>query len=148
MPIGDFVVSPTDSQLLLATTSQGLARSTNGGRTFSPVPGAPAIVALVWADSGQLYAATQDGRMHASQDDGRSWSPRGRLEGAPAALTVAADVVYAAYRIGHLHLSGQRSHLRPLTPGLTRRAQTTGATAQRPCGSLFVLTTNRWTGVG
>ncbi len=39
----DFAVSPTDADTVLATTEQGLARSTDGGRTWEGVA-APRLV--------------------------------------------------------------------------------------------------------
>jgi len=41
LPMADFTVGPDDPDLILATTEQGLARSTDGGRTFAVVDDAP-----------------------------------------------------------------------------------------------------------
>ncbi|MDX3229249.1 hypothetical protein [Streptomyces sp. ME19-01-6] len=73
-----------------ATTPDGLAHSTNGGSTFRPVPGAPAVAAVEQPAPGKLVALTADGKV-LSGTDGTSWTERGRLpQGAqPAVLTAA-----------------------------------------------------------
>ena len=89
IPLGTFAVDPSSPSRLLATTEQGLALSRDGGRTFSPIDGAPPLVVLAWRDS-LLVGATADGRVHVSSDTGASWGARGSAGGAPEA--VALDV--------------------------------------------------------
>jgi hypothetical protein len=84
----DFAVSPEDPELVIAATERGPVRSTDGGRTWSPMAGAPAVAVLSWDD--ELVAVSQDGGVHASGDQGRTWSARGRVGGDPEAMTVAA----------------------------------------------------------
>ena len=92
----DFAVSPTDPEVLLATTRQGLARSEDGGRTFSAVPGAPVLAVLAWNQADELYGVDPSGVVHASADGGRSWQARGSLGSAPEALAAHGRDVYAA----------------------------------------------------
>jgi len=94
--MADLAVSPQDPQTLLATTQQGLARSTDGGRSFLLVPGAPLLLLVTWTDTGALVGITPEGTVHVSGDGGTTWSQRGSAGGAPEALTASGDQVYAA----------------------------------------------------
>lgn len=91
----DLAVDPTDPKLLLAGDGRRVLTSRDGGRTFAPRPGTPAVVALEWTDR-HLIAADIRGDVWVSGDRGGSWTQRGRLAGAPHALTAAGDTVYAA----------------------------------------------------
>jgi photosystem II stability/assembly factor-like uncharacterized protein len=87
LALADFAVSPTDPNLLLATTQQGLARSTDGGRTFTPVPDSPVLLHIDWPATATLVATSPDGAVYLSPDGGRTWSRNGTVPGAPVALT-------------------------------------------------------------
>ena len=86
VPLADLAVSPSRAETILATTERGLARSTDGGRTFSPVANAPALIALAWPTGRVLYGAGADGSVYASTTGGDTWQPRGRLDGQPEAI--------------------------------------------------------------
>ena len=88
VPLADFAVSPDDPDVLVATTREGPARSTDGGRTFSVVDGAPLLLLVDWADDGTLVGVAPDGAVHTSADGG-TWSAQGRVGGAPQALETA-----------------------------------------------------------
>lgn len=100
LPMRDFAVSPTLPDVVLAITEQGLARSTDGGRTFAVVQGAPALAVLAWPQAGSLYGVAGDGTVHRSADGGASWSARGNAGREPEAMTVDArrgrEVMYVA----------------------------------------------------
>jgi hypothetical protein len=100
LPLRDFAVSPTDADTILATTEQGVARSTDGGSTFELLSGAPTLLVLAWAAPDSLYGIAPDGSVHHSADGGATWSSRGTVGGEPEALTVdtsgGSDVLYAA----------------------------------------------------
>ena len=100
LPMRDFAVSPTDPGTVLATTEHGLARSTDGGRTFQPIGAPPGLIVLAWTEKGSLYGATFDGTLHRSADGGTTWSRRGNAGGEPEALAVDArngsETVYVA----------------------------------------------------
>ena len=106
LPMRDFAVSPADPEVVLATTEQGLARSTDGGRAFARVEGAPVLVVLGWAQDASLFGVAPDGTVHTSADGGASWVARGSVEMAPEALTVDArdgrEVLYIAGERGIL----------------------------------------------
>lgn len=77
--------SPT-SNIVLATTEEGLQRSTDAGLTWNPVSDAPPL--LFTAVAGASAAGvTPDGRIFVSPDAGTSWDERGKIEETPAALT-------------------------------------------------------------
>ncbi|MGH8305669.1 MAG: F510_1955 family glycosylhydrolase [Steroidobacteraceae bacterium] len=94
--MADLAVSPKDPEMLLATTQQGLARSTDGGRSFGLVAGAPLLQLLTWTETGDLVAITPEGTVQVSSDSGTTWSPRGSAGGAPEALTASGNQIYAA----------------------------------------------------
>jgi hypothetical protein len=88
LPMADFAVDPTDPDTILATTQQGVVRSTDGGRAWTQVAGAPTLVVLAWAGQGQLYGVTPDGTVQRSPDGGVTWGKRGSVGGQPEAITV------------------------------------------------------------
>lgn len=97
--LGAFVVSPDDADRVLAVTERGLAESGDGGRTFTAVPAAPALVVLSWS-SAALVGVAADGTTYASVDGGTTWQRRGTAGGTPEAVVVAEDaggsVLYVA----------------------------------------------------
>lgn len=97
LPMADFAVSADDPDVLLATTEQGLARSEDGGETYTAVPGAPLLQLVSWAEDGTIIGAAPDGTVHASTDGGQSWQQRGTLDAVPHALTATSSSdVFAA----------------------------------------------------
>ncbi len=95
LSLADFVVSPDDPQVLLATTAKGLVRSTDGGRTFAGTT-SPRLVVLAWDRTAALVGLDEGGTLHASADGGMTWTTRGALGGPPEALTADGDALYAA----------------------------------------------------
>jgi hypothetical protein len=96
-PIADFAVSPEDADVLVATTEQGLTRSTDGGATFELVESAPVMVFVGWADDGTLAGVSPDGVVYTAQDPADEWTGQARLGGQPEALTIASGTqIYAA----------------------------------------------------
>jgi len=87
----DLAVSPTDAYEILATTRQGLLRSTDGAATFGALSGAPALVLVSWPERGPLLGADLEGRLYTSTDNGQTWQPRHALNAKPQALLAAGD---------------------------------------------------------
>jgi len=81
---------------MLATTEQGLARSTDGGQTFRLFDDAPLLQLVTWPDDGRLVGVAPDGTVHAGDDGGATWDQRGSVGGAPEALTTDGEVVHVA----------------------------------------------------
>ncbi len=101
LPMADFAVHPIHPGELLATTEQGLARSTDGGGTITPVPGAPLLRLVDWPAEDDLVAVAPDGTVHHSTDGGATWTSRGAVPGAPQALTTHGTTgVYVATEAG------------------------------------------------
>jgi hypothetical protein len=110
--LADFAIDPADETVVVATTDTGIARSTDGGRTFARLTGAPPSTQFVsWPATGALFGATTDGAIHVSADNGRTWQARGKLDGKPQALTATdASTVYAATATGiHISRDGGRT---------------------------------------
>ncbi|MGW4822724.1 F510_1955 family glycosylhydrolase [Streptomyces sp. NPDC004227] len=83
----DIAVSPKDSDLVLATTENGVARSTDGGRTFSAGSG-QVLAYLSWPTAETLYGVDLAGGLHQSADGGATWQKTGTVPGGqPQALT-------------------------------------------------------------
>jgi photosystem II stability/assembly factor-like uncharacterized protein len=101
LALADFAVSSDNPDQLIATTQQGPARSTDGGRTFSPISGAPLLVLLDWPATDRLVGVAPDGTVHISADGGSGWTLSGRVPGQPEAITThGASDVYVATDAG------------------------------------------------
>lgn len=84
-------VSPADGNTVLATTQQGVQKSTDGGRTFAPIAGAPLSLLLSWPQGSTVWALTPDGALYLSRDGAATWARQGQVSGDPAALTAVGD---------------------------------------------------------
>ncbi|RPF22234.1 F510_1955 family glycosylhydrolase [Myceligenerans xiligouense] len=94
--MADFAVDPRTPDVVVATTQDGLARSTDGGRTFEALPSAPLLVLVSWADDGTLVGVTPEGAIHTAGDPAGDWAERGRLDAPPEALTaISSSEIYA-----------------------------------------------------
>ncbi|MDA2894356.1 exo-alpha-sialidase [Mycolicibacterium sp. BiH015] len=87
----DLAVSPVNVDEILATSREGLLRSTDGAMTFSPVGGAPALVFVSWPERGALIGADLEGTLYTSIDGGQTWERRHGLNERPQALLAAGD---------------------------------------------------------
>lgn len=93
--IGAFAVSPTDDGTVLAVGRDGLQRSTDGGRSWQPVPEAPAVGLLTWDHTG-VWAVAPDGAVWSSSDGGGQWQRRGAAPGEPHSFAVQDGTLFAA----------------------------------------------------
>jgi photosystem II stability/assembly factor-like uncharacterized protein len=82
---------------VLATTAQGLLRSTDAGTTWAAVDGAPLLHVAAWADAGTAVGVGQAGAVWTSTDAAGTWQQTADLGAAPHA--VAATPTDGAVRI-------------------------------------------------
>jgi hypothetical protein len=97
----DIAVSPNDPDIVLATTQNGIAKSTNGGKSFSRRAG-PVMAYLSWTKPDALYGIDPTGALHRSTDGGATWKKTATVPGGqPQALTaVDANRVLIATQDG------------------------------------------------
>lgn len=93
--LAGFAVSPTDPELVVATTGRVLLRSTDGGRHWQQLQG-PALLVVDWADQAGLWGIAADGQVWHSPDAARTWRRPGRVGGQPEALLADQGRLYAA----------------------------------------------------
>jgi hypothetical protein len=93
--LAGFAVSPTDPELVVATTGRVLLRSTDGGRHWQQLQG-PALLVLDWADQAGLWGVAADGQVWHSRDAAKTWQRPGRVGGQPEALLADQGRLYAA----------------------------------------------------
>lgn len=97
VPMADFAVSPADADAIVATTEQGLAFSTDGGRNLEPIEGAPLLHLVSWAGDGTLVGVDPEGAVYLRADDATDFIRAGALPGDPEALYAEdASTLYAA----------------------------------------------------
>ena len=108
LPLADIAVSPDDADEILATTEQGVQRSTDGARSFSPVEGSPPLVFIDWVSANRLVGVAPDGVVRVSDDGGASWTEGGTVSGEPQAILAhgASDVYVATGQAIHRSTDG------------------------------------------
>lgn len=72
---------------LLVSSENGLTRSTDAGRTWTPVTTPMPLQLLAFADNTRVAAAGPDRRVATSSDAGISWQSRGSVGGRPHAFS-------------------------------------------------------------
>jgi len=78
---------------VMATTEKGLRRSTDGGRSFTAVAGAPLLLLVAHAGATRFVGATPRGELWVSDDGGTTWAQRAGEPGVPQALAARGDDV-------------------------------------------------------
>ena len=97
LPMADFAVSPDAADTLVATTEQGPALSTDGGRNFEMLDGAPLLLLVSWADDGTLVGVDPDGVIYLRAASATAFVRAGQLPAGPEALHAEDDsTLYAA----------------------------------------------------
>jgi hypothetical protein len=89
--MADFAVHPNNPDELLATTEQGLVRSTDGGRTFTAVSSPAPLLLVDWPATELLVAVDTGGVVYRSVDGGVNWIRQGAVRGQPEALATHGE---------------------------------------------------------
>lgn len=89
-------VDPADGDHVVATTPDGLSSSTDGGRSWQRVDGAPQVVLVAWDAGRGIWGVGPSGAVvHATSVEG-PWDEVAALPGSPQALLASGDTLYAA----------------------------------------------------
>ncbi|MCX8454833.1 F510_1955 family glycosylhydrolase [Paenarthrobacter ureafaciens] len=80
-----------DTDTVLATTPQGIQRSTTSGATWKPVNPGPVIQFAAFADALEAVGVAPDGTTYYSTDAGASWTKKGTVDTEVLALTAHRD---------------------------------------------------------
>jgi hypothetical protein len=103
-PLIDLAVDPGDPLHIVATTTNGLYASRDGGLQWTRLADTSGL--LAWPTRERLYVAAAVSRLFASDDGGRSLRPVGDLRGEPAALHAqSASELYVALHDGTIKRS-------------------------------------------
>lgn len=87
----DFAVDPEDPSQVVATTAEGVARSTDGGATFGSGKG-PGMEYLSWGSPAALFGVDFTGALSISSDGGATWKKTATVPGGqPQALTAVDE---------------------------------------------------------
>jgi len=76
-----------ETDTVLATTREGLQRSTDGGKTWQQVTTAPIIQFAAFASGTEVLGVEPNGTVHHSDDAGNTWTRAGRINGQVQAIT-------------------------------------------------------------
>jgi len=74
---------------VLATTQQGVQRSTDGGATWTLGQGAPVVQFAAFANAKEAIGVEPGGTVHYSADGGATWTAKGQLSGEVQAIAAA-----------------------------------------------------------
>ncbi|MDF9279487.1 exo-alpha-sialidase [Arthrobacter sp. EH-1B-1] len=80
----------TSSDVVLATTADGLYRSTDAGSTWSLVADSPLLLLTALAGD-KAVGVTPEGDIHTSADAGVTWAKKGSIGAAPTAIDTHTD---------------------------------------------------------
>ena len=69
-----------DADAVLATTTEGIQRSTDGGTTWELVKSGPVIQFAAFADPLEAVGIAPDGSTYYSADAGASWTKKGKID--------------------------------------------------------------------
>ncbi|MET3923454.1 F510_1955 family glycosylhydrolase [Arthrobacter sp. UYEF20] len=71
--------NPT-SDNVLATTPQGIRRSTDGGQTWTGADSGPVVQFAAFASPAEAVGVEPDGTVHYSADAGATWTQKGKIQ--------------------------------------------------------------------
>lgn len=83
-------VHPDEGDQVVGTTEDGPTLSTDGGKSFTLLDGAPLLLFVAWPTPDALWGVSPEGTLYDSADAGRTWTERGAVD-APTAFTAGTD---------------------------------------------------------
>ena len=93
--LASIAVSPADAELIIGTTERGGQRSTDGGRTWTPIAGAPALLWVSWDATAGVWGTTANGEVWHSTD-AATWTRAGTVSGKTAAIYAHPSGIFVA----------------------------------------------------
>ncbi|WP_436003722.1 F510_1955 family glycosylhydrolase [Knoellia sp. LjRoot47] len=78
-----------DGSKVLATTEGALLGSTDKGATWQPIPDAPLLLHVAWADAGVVAGVTPGGEVATSADGAQTWTMTGAKVPPPQAVSAS-----------------------------------------------------------
>ncbi|MCF6427670.1 F510_1955 family glycosylhydrolase [Amycolatopsis tucumanensis] len=111
LAVSDFAVDPASPDVIVANTTDGLMRSSDGGRNFSLLPDAPELVFVEWPASGTLLGSDPNNTIYISADGGNTWARQGQAPGPPGAFAApsVSDVYVGTETAIHYSSDGGRT---------------------------------------
>lgn len=88
----DLALDPNNSSNVVGTTETGPILSTDGGKTFAPIAGAPLLALVSW-DTIRLVGVSPDGLIYESLDQGTTWSKIASVTGQVRAVATQRDEI-------------------------------------------------------
>jgi hypothetical protein len=96
LQIFGLAVDPASPDRVIATTPDGVQASSDGGRSWQPLTGAPELVLVAWDPNSGLWGIDPGGATYHATALDQQWQPTGTLPGPPQALLADGDTLYAA----------------------------------------------------
>lgn len=93
----DFAVSPTNADMVVATTPRSLLKSGDAGKTWQPL-NSQGIMLVSWREANRMSGLDAKGAFYLSEDSGANWRPESSLPGTPEAFLDGGGTLYVAVR--------------------------------------------------
>jgi len=91
-PVFDISINPANADEVIATSEQGLLKSTDGGVSFLPLPNAPRLMLVSWS-AGSITGVDPEGQFHRSLDAASTWQALGSVSAEPIAIAASGERV-------------------------------------------------------
>ena len=85
------LAASADGPVVLATTEEGVQRSTDGGDTWELPDKAPVLLVTAFADVDTAVGVAPDGTVQLSRDGGVSWETAGDATAQPSAVAASTE---------------------------------------------------------
>ncbi|WP_238384639.1 F510_1955 family glycosylhydrolase [Segeticoccus rhizosphaerae] len=119
-PVRSLGAAP-DGARVLATTEQGVLASSDHGRTWTAVPGAPMLLLVAWADDTTAVGISPAGQVSISTDAGNTWRTTQHTLAGPEALSAIRTPgggleILAVASAGVVSSTDRGATFKPVTP--------------------------------